>query len=395
MIPREELEQRMRRFRVRLDKDVPNWQVVFLTQKVSLYYLTGTMASGALWIPRDNEATLFVRKGYERARAESAFSHIEYMKSYRDMAQKITLIPSTVHIEKKAMYMADMELINRYFLFTEIHSADSSLMFVQSVKTDYEVERLQKGGAIHALVLDDIGPRTLLKEGISEANLGMQLMSAMVANGAHGLLRANMADTDVFGGYIGFSESTLLPTNFDGPDGVRGLHASAPHLGSPHRLLEKGDLIMVDMACSFEGYHTDKTSIYLFQGKIPPHVNDIHNQCVTLQLEIAEKLLPGAIPSQIYEEAIQSLSPSFLKDFMGPGGQTVNFLGHGIGLHLDEFPVIAKNFNEPLQENMMIALEPKKAIPGVGMVGTENTFVVTPKGGVSLTGNQNNIIVCE
>jgi len=64
----------------------------------------------------------------------------------------------------------------------------------------------------------------------------------------------------------------------------------------------------------------------------------------------------------------------------------VKFPGHGIGLVIDEVPVIAEKFKDPLEENMTLAIEPKKGIQGVGMVGVENTFIVTKKGGKCITG---------
>jgi Xaa-Pro aminopeptidase len=70
----------------------------------------------------------------------------------------------------------------------------------------------------------------------------------------------------------------------------------------------------------------------------------------------------------------------------------VKFLGHGIGLWIDEKPVIAKGFDEPLEEGMVFALEPKKGIRGVGLVGIENTFVVTPQGGRCITGDNPGLI---
>ena len=84
---------------------------------------------------------------------------------------------------------------------------------------------------------------------------------------------------------------------------------------------------------------------------------------------------------------INSLEPEFLDNFMGFNDRKVPYLGYGIGLEIAENPVIAKGFNEPLEEDMVIALEPKKGIAGIGMVGTENTFRVTRAGGKSLTGN--------
>ena len=106
-----------------------------------------------------------------------------------------------------------------------------------------------------------------------------------------------------------------------------------------------------------------------------------------IQDTVASLLKTGAIPSQIYESIIAELEPSFLENFMGYGNRKVHFLGHGIGLEIAEHPVIAKGFDNPLEEGMVIAVEPKKGIKGVGMVGTENTFVVTSDGGRSITGN--------
>jgi Xaa-Pro aminopeptidase len=77
---------------------------------------------------------------------------------------------------------------------------------------------------------------------------------------------------------------------------------------------------------------------------------------------------------------------------MGFGQRRVKFLGHGIGLQIDEPPVIAEGFDDPLQEGMVLAVEPKKGIPGVGMVGIENTFLVTPQGGHCLTGDSRGLI---
>ena len=64
-------------------------------------------------------------------------------------------------------------------------------------------------------------------------------------------------------------------------------------------------------------------------------------------------------------------------------------------MQVDEYPVIAKGFDEPLLEGMVIALEPKRGVPGVGMVGRENTYLVTPVGGKSLTGNHPGLMVVE
>jgi len=107
---------------------------------------------------------------------------------------------------------------------------------------------------------------------------------------------------------------------------------------------------------------------------------------------MADLLKPGVTPSDIYQATIEGMAPEFLENFMGYGRRKAGFLGHGVGLQVDELPVIAKGFDEPLQEGMVIALEPKKGISGVGMVGIENTFAVTPGGGRSITGESRGLI---
>jgi Xaa-Pro aminopeptidase len=103
-------------------------------------------------------------------------------------------------------------------------------------------------------------------------------------------------------------------------------------------------------------------------------------------------LRPGTAPSEIYEAILDGLNPKFLEDFMGFGDRQAQFLGHGVGLCVDETPVIARGFDEPLEEGLVFALEPKKGVRGVGMVGIENTFVVARGGGRCITGTNAGLI---
>ncbi len=114
-----------------------------------------------------------------------------------------------------------------------------------------------------------------------------------------------------------------------------------------------------------------------------------------IQEAVRCRLRPGGIPSEIFNEVYKTevVSRKFEEHFMGFGSNQVLFLGHGIGLVIDEFPVIARRVDSPLQENMVIALEPKKGLPGIGLVGIENTFLVTEQGGEKLTSGSDEIRV--
>jgi len=249
---------------------------------------------------------------------------------------------------------------------------------------------MEQAGEIHREVLEECVP-TLLKEGIDEASLTCELFSLMVEKGHQGIIRFGMFN-EMLLGQIGFGTNSIYPTCINSPGGIYGLHPSTPLMGSRDRRLASGDLVNIDIGCGVKGYQTDKTMTYMFGGPIPEDAISIHMRCVEIQDAIASRLVPGAIPSEIYRDVVNDLEPAFLENFMGFGKHRVNFLGHGIGLWIDEFPVIAEGFDEPLQEGMILALEPKKGIPDVGLVGIENTFMVTSGGGRSITGTSKGLI---
>lgn len=201
-----------------------------------------------------------------------------------------------------------------------------------------------------------------------------------------------MRNTDVVLGHIGFGESPLYPSVFNGASGLVGLCPAAPVLGSMDVKLKEGDLIYVDIGFGIDGYNVDKTVVFSFKKPQPEYVSDIHNHCLEIEKQAVSMMRAGTKPSDIYKAAIESVKPETAGFFMGAEGRTVQFLGHGVGLYIDEFPVIAKGFDEPLECGMTIAIEPKAGVKGVGMVGSENTYLVTESGAVCLTGNALEII---
>jgi Xaa-Pro aminopeptidase len=249
---------------------------------------------------------------------------------------------------------------------------------------------MEKAGTIHRHVLEDLVPG-MLTEGIDEVSFACDLYSVMVKEGHQGIIRFGMFN-EMLLGQIGFGTSSISPICVDTPGGVSGMHPSVPQAGCRDRKLRKGDLVVVDIGCGYKGYQTDKTLSYMFGKPLPEHAIQEHVRCVEIQDQAAAMLKPGAVPSEIYRTIMAGLEPAFLKNFMGYGEHRVKFLGHGIGLWIDETPVIAEGFDEPLEEGMVIALEPKKGIRDIGLVGIENTFVVTPQGGRPLTGKSRGLI---
>jgi len=390
-VPLSQLEGRIRSFKNVMVNSNPEWEMAVIFSKINLYYFTGTMQDGMLIIPREGDPTLWVRRSYQRAQDESLFPFIKPMRSFRDARRDIETLPDTVYLETEVVPLAMYQRFTKHFPFNEFRSVDLQLAGVRAVKSNYELSFMRKSGKIHQHVLEDLGPE-MLREGMSEADLAVELFSVLVEEGHDGLTRFGMFDNEMVVGHVGFGDSSIYPTYFDGASGTRGLSPAAPVLGSRHRKLEKGDLVFVDVGCAVNGYNTDKTMTYMYGSALPDHALEAHQRCVEVQNEIVRLLKPGAIPSRIYSEIMDNLDDEFLENFMGFGPRKVKFLGHAIGLLIDELPVIAERFDQPLQEGMVFAVEPKKGIKGVGMVGIENTFIVTPRGGECITGDNPGLI---
>ena len=384
-VPLRELNERMKRFRVLMDARHPDWEIALIVSKINLYYFTGTIQDGMLLIPRSGEASFWVRRSFERAVDESSFPHILPMRSYRDVAATLKAVPGIVYLESEQVPLALFRRLQKHFSFREFGDIDRQILQVRSVKSPYELDLMERAGTIHRHVLEDLAPEVLY-EGMSELEFTSELFSLMVNEGHHGIVRFGMSEAEIILGLIGFGESSVYPTYLDSPGGNKGLSPAVPLLGSKERRLRDGDLIFVDIGCGYQGYHTDKTMTYVFGRALPDTAVAIHGQCVEIQDSIIPLLKPGSVPSQIYETVMTSLEPEFLENFMGFGNRNVQFIGHGIGLEIAENPVITRGFDDPLEEGMVLAIEPKKGIRGIGMVGIENTFVVTPNGGRSITG---------
>jgi len=389
-VPLTELNDRMERFRARMDTSRPDWKMAAIVGKIPLYYFTGTMQDGLLLIPQGGDAVFWVRQSFERAEEESLFPGIRNMRSYRDVAAGMGSLPSSVYLETDQVSIAQLRRMQKHLPFTDQKPVEMQVAAVRAKKSPYEIGLMERAGEIHRHALEDIVPG-MLAEGIDEVTLECDLYSRMVKEGHQGIIRFDMFN-EMLLGQVGFGTSSLRPICVDTPGGISGMHPSVPLMGCRERKLRKGDMVVIDIGCGYKGYQTDKTLSYMFGSPIPDDAIRQHGRCVEIQDRIASQLKPGALPSEIYRDIMADLEPAFLTNFMGFGNHRVKFLGHGIGLWIDEMPVIAEGFDEPLQEGMVFAIEPKKGIPGVGLVGIENTFVVTPQGGRSITGKSKGLI---
>ena len=390
-VPASELEARLERFRRAMDAAHPGWEMAAVNHKVAMYYFTGTIQEGVLLI-RPQDAVFWVRRSFERACNESHFSDIRPMHSFREAAAFYGSAPKVMYVETKKATLDWERMLHKYFAFEELGSFDSVLQDLRMVKSEYELKQMEQSGAIHETVLDIVAPK-LIHGGISEAQLAIALYSEMVQRGSHGTARFNQALGEEAVGIASFGKSGLVRTGFDGPGGTDGTCIAVQSIGNAFRKLQPGRLVYLDIPCGFDGYHTDKTVVYYYgdlaKDEQSKHLMEAQQRCLELEQEVVRLMVPSEPIENLYLRTMDKFDNIYGDAFMNGG----KFLGHSIGLVMDEAPAIAKGFKQPLQPGMTFAVEPKIALPGLGMVGTENTYVVTENGARSLTGSSH--LLCE
>ncbi|MEW6517942.1 MAG: Xaa-Pro peptidase family protein [Thermodesulfobacteriota bacterium] len=397
-VPLRELENRWNRCRVLLKNCVPEAAGIIVFSRLNIYYLSGTFGNGIFWLPLEDQPVLLCRRGLDRARIESALEKILPFRSYRDIEAALrdagSALPKTVAAEMNGLSWALGGSLTAALAGHALLAGDKVLAMARGTKSDWELAKLERAGAAHARCLAELLP-PLLGEGMSELAIAHLLSRLFYEEGHHGILRMGSYGEEVFMGHIAAGDSGNYPSVFNGPLGLRGAHPAVPHMGSAARVWRAGEPLTIDNGFCLEGYQTDKTQVYWLGERrtIPAGVRAAQDFCLEVQSWIVEHLRPGVLPSDIWQHvSAWAEQAGWGEGFMGLGRNKVGFVGHGIGLAIDEYPVLARGFDLPLEEGMVLAVEPKIGIPQAGMVGVENTFAVTEQGGRSLTGGQGDII---
>ena len=392
-MPLPEVHDRSTRLRLHLNEQCPAASGILVFSRLSIYHLSGAWVSGVLWVPMDGEAVLLCRKGVERAQLDSPMSRILECKSYSQLPVLLqdagVPLGDEVAVEMSGLPWSMGELLRSKLSGVVLTPGDSALAWTRAVKTPWELAKMRLAGERHDTALNDTLPDRI-RPGMTEREIALAVWDAFYEQGHQGMMRMQNPGEEVFLGHVAAGDSGNYPSVFNGPLGLRGAHPVLPFLGYSGKVWNRREPLALDCGFCLEGYHTDKTQVYWAEESVVPEEADrAQDFCLQIQEHVAARLVPGAVPSELYRDCIRIvLANDMGEGFMGLGRNKVGFLGHGIGLAIDEWPVIAPTFDRPLEENMVLALEPKIGIPGLGMVGVENTFLVTPAGGVSLTGER-------
>lgn len=354
---------------------------------VNLYYLTGRIYNGYFYIPAEGKPYFFVKRP-----AGFSGENVYYIRKPEDITDILSAaameLPEYLWLETDVLSYNESIRLEKIFRPARLGDAGKLMRNIRKVKTAEEIEQFRISAQRHVEVYKEV--RECFRMGMTDLQLQYEIEYRMRKMGSLGLFRAYGSNMDVFMGSLLAGKNAEAPSPFDFALGGQGEHSIYP-LGACGVVLEEGMAVMVDMAGNYTPYMTDMTRVFSV-GRLADEAYRAHRVSLDIHERVMEMARPGTACADLYREAVDIAERAGLSDcFMGTQ-QQAKFIGHGVGLQINELPVLTPRSQEVLEPGMVFALEPKFVIPGTGAVGIENTMLVTDSGVENLTVFEEDII---
>ena len=236
--------------------------------------------------------------------------------------------------------------------------ATGVLRSLRMAKGPAEIDVLRQAG----MAIDRVHARVheFLRPGRTEADVAADITEAIVAEG--------------------HSEATFVIV-------ASGPYGADPHHECSDRVLEPGDVIVVDIGGPVEpGYYSDSTRTYSL-GDPDPEFAEQYAVLQRAQATAVAAVRPGITAEEVDAAARRVLAEAGLADYF------VHRTGHGIGLSVHEEPYIVAGNSLPLAEGMAFSIEPGFYLPGKWGARIEDIVIVTEDGALSVNNRPRELAV--
>ena len=391
--PAPELHSRYTRLQALMQQE--GLDAVVMVQNADLFYFTGTIQQGILYIPATGEPLYFVRKDFARARMESGLKEILPLKSPRDLPELLQgyglALPQKLGMEFDVLSVDLFQRISKVFPQAITSNATDLIRRVRAIKSAYEIAIIKDC----ALQIDRVHQRAkeVIKVGMTELELAAELEYCARKEGHPGVIRMRSYNGELFYGQITSGTDSAAPAYCDTPLGGMGL-TPAVGQGASYRRIRAGEAIIVDFCGAFDGYLADQTRVFCIGG-LPEKLHRAYDDMIRIENRLKEIAKPGVSWGAIYDNCHQyACEIGYQESFVGNPGAQVSFIGHGVGIEIDEYPFIARGFHyRVLETGMVFAFEPKAVFAGLGAVGIENTFRVADDGIKHITFSSEELVI--
>lgn len=377
--PPSEIETRINHLKQRLVK--AGIDAALILQNSDLFYFTGTIQQAHLFVPVDGEPMLMVRKDIERATAESPLRKIVPISRPQELPELLRrngyTLPRRLGLELDVL-PANLYLGYRdIFSGAEISDVSTVVRLIRAIKSDHEIGLITAAAGYSDQVADSV--KEYLREGITEIELAGLIEARARRLGHQGIIRMRLWGSELFYGHLMAGPAAAVPSYLASPTGGAAVSPAVAQ-GPGFRPIQRREPILFDYVFAHQGYLSDHTRIFAIEG-LPDELLQAHQAMLAVQSMVKKEAKPGVRTGDVYAMAVAMATElGYADNFMGVGDRRIRFIGHGIGIELDEYPFLAQGQRLEFQQNMIVALEPKLIFPGVGVVGIENTHVVTADG---------------
>ncbi len=331
-----------------------NLDAIVFTSLENIRYLCGFTGSDGLLLFTQND-TFFLSDSRYWIQAEQEVKDariIKYKKKIDGICSLILdLRLKTLGFESNSItfsfYNSLFKKLKENIKFIPLEDEIKNL---RAIKDDTELNLIKTSINISSKAFEHV--IGMIKEGISERDIAIEMEFYMKKNGAHA---------------VGFDIIV-----------ASGKRSSLPHGRASNKPIEKGDLILIDFGAGFGGYYSDQTRTIIF-GKATDEHKKIYNIVKDSLKKAIDYIRPGISIFKLDEIARSHIISYGYGDYFGHG------LGHGIGLSVHEDPTINWENNDILKEGMVFTVEPGIYIPEWGGIRIEDMVLVTSNGSEILT----------
>lgn len=391
LTPLAELDNRSQKLQEKLrEQDI---DAAILVQNSDLFYFTGSIQRGLYYLPAEGEPVYFVFRDQGRARMESGLCHVVPLDRLASLPAELGRCglpqPQRAGMEFDVLPVVEVQRYSKVLPATELVDVSSLVRTVRAVKSSYEIEIMKDGALLADRVYEQA--KNLLVVGKTDHEVMAELFSFALKEGHQGLIRMRRFNAEMFFGHIFSGADGAVPAHLDAPLGGLGT-TPAVGQGAGHKKIAAHEPIIVDFIIAYDGYLVDQTRT-LSIGSLPDKLLQAYADMLEIQKLMFELARPGLSWSELYRRCHErACELGYKQHFMGAGTSQVRFIGHGIGIEVDEYPFIAAGFDDQvLLPGMTFAFEPKAVFPGLGAVGVENTWRVAQEGVKRLTYSNENL----
>lgn len=374
-------ELKLRRDKIRALMAQQGIDAALITCNVNLIYTYGRVVSGYLYLPLNAPARLFIKRPND---IEGEHIHlIRKPEQIIELLKECGLpLPTKLMLEGDELPFREYNRLAACFPETEVVPCGTALIRqARSIKTPIEIEMFRRSGAAHTKAYEQIP--SVYQPGMTDCQLSIEIERLMRLEGCLGIFRVFGQSMEIFMGSLLAGDNAAVPSPYDFALGGKGIDPSLPG-GVSGTLLQEGQCFMVDMGGNFYGYMGDMSRVFSI-GKLPEQAYAAHQTCLEVQEVVAAMAKPGTVCEDMYNKAVEIVTKAGFADYFMGVEQKAKFIGHGIGLEINEMPVLAPRMKQELEPGMVFALEPKIVLPGIGPVGIENSWAVTTDGLEKLT----------